>query len=423
MAPALMMPTESWIDAATSAAATSPRSTAAASPRRARLATPNAIACNAAETLPQIVDVRDVQGMREGSPDGDREPDERAAQRDRRGDVAGAHEVEFMERREPEIDRDAGAVDARRRDEMDDQDRSALARLEARISSSRPQESDARRLTRCATPAICGACRMPISSICEFHSAYSLSEGAIKIKELIGLCKAEKMPAVAMTDTDVFGALEFCAAAAEYGVQPILGCQIWVRYEAEGMRQLKAPDPAQLVLLVQNREGYANLIRLISEAFLETPPGETPQVRLGRACELSGGLIALTGGVKGSIARALLEGRMPVAEASLTQLAEAFAGRAYVELQRHGLPEEERVEELLIELAYRFDLPLVATNEPYFAGAEVFDAHDALLAHRRRCLCRAGRPPQAHGGAPLQRPPPRCARCSRTCPRLATTPW
>ena len=71
------------------------------------------------------------------------------------------------------------------------------------------------------------------------HSAYSLSEGAIKVKELVGLCKAEKMPAVAITDTgNVFGALEFCAAAAEAGIQPILGCQVAIRHEAEGMRHL-----------------------------------------------------------------------------------------------------------------------------------------------------------------------------------------
>ena len=85
---------------------------------------------------------------------------------------------------------------------------------------------------------------MPISSISRVHSAYSLSEGAIKIKELVDLCRRRSMPAVAMTDTgNLFGALEFCAAAAEAGVQPIIGCQIWVRYEAEGDAPAKAPDP------------------------------------------------------------------------------------------------------------------------------------------------------------------------------------
>ena len=75
------------------------------------------------------------------------------------------------------------------------------------------------------------------------HSAYSLSEGAIKVKELIALCKAERMPAVAIADTgNVFGALEFSAAAAEAGVQPILGCQVWVRHEGDGLRHLKAPS-------------------------------------------------------------------------------------------------------------------------------------------------------------------------------------
>ncbi|MBL8700512.1 MAG: DNA polymerase III subunit alpha [Alphaproteobacteria bacterium] len=212
------------------------------------------------------------------------------------------------------------------------------------------------------------------------HSAYSLSEGAIKLKDLVGLCKAEKMPAVAVTDTgNVFGALEFCTAAVEYGVQPILGCQIHVRYEAEGMRGLRTAEPAQLVLLVQDRQGYANLTRLMSEAFLETPPGETPQVSLARVVELSAGLIVLSGGVRGPIARAMLEGRAPAAEATAEQLRAGFPGRFYIELQRHGVPEEERVEEALVALAYRLDLPLVATNEPFFTKADVHEAHDALL--------------------------------------------
>jgi len=115
------------------------------------------------------------------------------------------------------------------------------------------------------------------------HSAYSLSEGAIKIKDLISLCKADRMPAVAVTDSgNLFGALEFCAAAAEYGIQPILGCQLALRREDEGLRGGRAPEPDPLVLLVQNAEGWANLIRLASEAYLETPAGETPQVQIGR---------------------------------------------------------------------------------------------------------------------------------------------
>jgi DNA polymerase-3 subunit alpha len=212
------------------------------------------------------------------------------------------------------------------------------------------------------------------------HTAYSLSEGAIKVKELVGLCKAERMPAVAMTDSgNIFGALEFCTAAADAGLQPLLGCQIALRHEAEGLRQLKAPEPSQLVLLTQDRAGYANLTRLISEAYLETPPGESPQLRLERVCAASAGLIALTGGPRGPVARAFLEGRAPAGEAALRQLAAAFPGRLYVELQRHGAPEEDRCEDALVDLAYAMDLPLVATNECFFAGADVYDAHDALL--------------------------------------------
>ena len=149
------------------------------------------------------------------------------------------------------------------------------------------------------------------------HSAYSLSEGAIKVKELIGLCKAEKMPAVAMVDTgNVFGALEFCSAASEAGVQPILGCQVAIRHEAEGMRHLRAPEPSQLVLLVQRPEGYANLIRLVSEAFLDTPPGDPLSTRLALAEELR-----QLGNVDG--ARALLDEVLAQADGILVKGNEA----------------------------------------------------------------------------------------------------
>jgi len=190
------------------------------------------------------------------------------------------------------------------------------------------------------------------------------------------------MPAVAVTDTNnLFGALEFAFAAKAAGVQPIIGCQIGLRREeAEGVAGTGIrPTPDSIVVLVQNEQGYRNLMKLVSHAFLETDPGEPPQVGIADLEAHGAGLIALTGGPMGPVGRCLLEGQFEAAEAHLDALNKIFPGRLYVEIMRHGVPEESRIEGRLIDLAYTYDLPLVATNEAFFADAELYDAHDALL--------------------------------------------
>ncbi|MCW5752685.1 MAG: DNA polymerase III subunit alpha [Alphaproteobacteria bacterium] len=217
------------------------------------------------------------------------------------------------------------------------------------------------------------------------HTAYSLSEGAIKIKALADLCRQNAMPAVAITDTNnLFGALEFVQAMLKAGVQPVMGCQLALSRDDEGRalatgRALRRPDPDPLVLLAQDEAGYANLMRLSSAAYLDNPPGEAAQVGIADLERHAAGLICLTGGAFGPVGRLLAEGQGPAAEARLRHLAAIFPGRLYVELQRHGLPEEARAEAGLVDLAFRLDLPLVATNDCYFAGADMYEAHDALL--------------------------------------------
>ncbi|MDE0801540.1 MAG: DNA polymerase III subunit alpha [Rhodospirillaceae bacterium] len=215
------------------------------------------------------------------------------------------------------------------------------------------------------------------------HSAYSLAEGAIKIPELVKLCTEYRMPAVALTDTrNLFGALEFSVACADYGVQPIVGCQLSVRREDEEVRggnSLRIPEPDQLVLLCQDEEGYGNLLQLVSQAFLETPAGETPQVSMAAVEAHASGLIALSGGTCGVVGRHLSEDQFLKAEEVLLRLARIFDRRFYIEIQRHGLVVESRIESSLIDLAYAHDIPLVATNEPAFSTADMFSAHDALL--------------------------------------------
>ena len=221
------------------------------------------------------------------------------------------------------------------------------------------------------------------------HTAYSLSEGAIKTADLVKLCVAEAMPAVAVTDANnLFGALEFAMAAAAEGVQPIIGCQLAVApMEAAsaaesaarpGLRNGRRRNRDALVLLVQNAEGYDNLMTLVSRGFLESEAGDA-HVSFGDIAAHASGLIALTAGASGALGRLLAEGQVQKASGALQQLREAFPDRLYVELTRHGEEIERRIEDDLVDLAMTHDLPLVATNEAYFADAAMYDAHDALL--------------------------------------------
>ncbi|HET6182573.1 MAG TPA: DNA polymerase III subunit alpha [Acetobacteraceae bacterium] len=207
------------------------------------------------------------------------------------------------------------------------------------------------------------------------HSAYSLSEGAIKAEKIPALARAANMPAVAITDTAaLFGALEFSQACVAKGIQPIIGCQIALaRTDAPRL----APDP--LVLLAQNQEGLANLQRLSSLGFLETEPGQKPQLPLARIAEHAAGLILLTGGTTGPLGRLLAEGQLRAAEHLLALLAEAFPGRVAVELHRHGTEADRTIEPAMLSLADEAGLPIVATNDCYFDRPEMYEAHDALL--------------------------------------------
>ncbi len=206
------------------------------------------------------------------------------------------------------------------------------------------------------------------------HSAYSLSEGAIKADKIAALAREAGMPAAAITDTgNLFGALEFSQACSKEGVQPIIGCQVsLVRTDKPGL----SPDP--IVLLAQNAAGLANLLRLSSAGFTESDPSD-PQLPLRTVLDHADGLILLTGGTRGPLGRLLGEGRQGDAQAMLAVIAEAFGDRAAVELHRHGLALERAVEPGLIALADGAGLPLVATNECFFGKPAMYEAHDALL--------------------------------------------
>ncbi|WP_245312819.1 PHP domain-containing protein, partial [Bradyrhizobium macuxiense] len=214
------------------------------------------------------------------------------------------------------------------------------------------------------------------------HSAYSLLKGAIKIAKLGELAKADRQPALALTDTDnMFGALEFSDKMAGYGIQPIVGCELAVDFGDvdPNARSVLAAGPARIVLLAARERGYRSLMRLNSRAFLETPVNQTPHIKFDWLTDDAEDLIALTGGPDGPIALALGADQAALAATRCDRLASLFGDRLYVELQRHGVDKERRTEGGLIDLAYAKGLPLVATNEPYFATTDDYESHDALL--------------------------------------------
>ncbi|MBL8544025.1 MAG: DNA polymerase III subunit alpha [Hyphomonadaceae bacterium] len=202
------------------------------------------------------------------------------------------------------------------------------------------------------------------------RSAYSLLQSAAQVKTLTKLAAKHDMPALGLTDANnLFGALEFSEAAAEAGVQPIVGMALDVRGE-DGLAGVVA-------LYAQNTAGYANLMRLSSRAYLDAH--DEPHVPLDLLLENAEGLLAFTGGGDGVFAQAIAEGKADIVEAALQRLALVFDKRLYVELHRHGEVIEAETEGPLIDIAYRFGLPLVATNDIRFAARSDHRAHDALM--------------------------------------------
>ena len=214
------------------------------------------------------------------------------------------------------------------------------------------------------------------------HSSYSLLEGAIQVGALAKLAAGDGQPAMALTDTNnLFGALEFSEKLAGVGVQPIAGVQLSVDFgdDDTGGRKPVQPVIGHLVLLAMNEAGYGNLMKLVSQACLAAGAGQ-PVVTIAQLAESGENLIALTGGAGGPLDLALRAGQQPQAQARLQSLQAIFGDRLYVELQRHEREDGPSIEAALLRLAYDADLPIVATNEPYFGKPADFEAHDALLA-------------------------------------------
>ncbi len=194
------------------------------------------------------------------------------------------------------------------------------------------------------------------------HSCYSLLDGAIKIKDLVGTAKNMGMPAVALTDHgQMFGALSFYEAARKAEIKPIIGVEAYV---TSGSRRQRDQSEVRhhLILLAENLEGYRNLCRLVSRANIE---GFYYRPRLDKELltRHSEGVIALSACLQGEVPWLLLNRSQEEALRAAEEYAGIFKDRFYLELQHNGLPEQVEANRGLLEVSKELGMPVVATNE------------------------------------------------------------
>ncbi|MBN2780403.1 MAG: DNA polymerase III subunit alpha [Candidatus Marinimicrobia bacterium] len=214
------------------------------------------------------------------------------------------------------------------------------------------------------------------------HSDYSTLDGAQKITTIVSRAKDMNMPAVALTDHgNMFGAVELFTQAKKAGIKAIIGCEMYVaagsRFDRSSTKDEKSKN-YHLVLLAANEEGYHNLIRLTSLGYLEGFYYR-PRVDKELLRKYSAGLIATSACINGEAAFAARVHGYDRAKEIALEYAEIYPGRFYLELQRHGLPEEDVVNSAFIKLSRETGIPLVCANDAHYAKREHSEAHDALL--------------------------------------------
>ena len=214
------------------------------------------------------------------------------------------------------------------------------------------------------------------------HTQYSILDGAISIPRLVERARQLDMPAVAMTDHgNLFGAVQFHETCVGSGVKPIIGCEVYV---AQGSRFEKDPSTGgfdginHMVLLAMNERGYQNLVRLVSKGFLEGFYYK-PRVDEELLRAHSEGLIATSGCLSGAVPSAIVAGRKERAWEAVETYSRIFGDRYYLELQRHGIPEQDLVNAELLRMHEELHLPVIATNDAHYLDAGDAHSHEALL--------------------------------------------
>ncbi|RGO23446.1 DNA polymerase III subunit alpha [Dorea sp. OM02-2LB] len=214
------------------------------------------------------------------------------------------------------------------------------------------------------------------------HTEYSLLDGSNKIKEYVARVKELGMNAAAITDHGVmYGVIDFYREARKQGINPILGCEVYVAPNSRFDRETTGGEDRyyHLVLLAENNQGYANLMKIVSKGFVE---GYYYRPRVDKEVlrEYHKGIIALSACLAGEIPRYLVKGLYDEARKTAREYEEIFGkGNFFLELQDHGIEEQAQVNPMLIRMSEELDIPLVATNDVHYTYAEDATAHDILL--------------------------------------------
>nr|HPG31284.1 DNA polymerase III subunit alpha [bacterium] len=211
------------------------------------------------------------------------------------------------------------------------------------------------------------------------HTEYSLLDGFCRIKDIVSKCKLYNMPAAAITDHGcMFGVLDFYTECSKNGIKPIIGCEIYVA-SGDMSDKSRSSKNYHCVLLAKNYNGYKNLLKLASSAYIEGFYYK-PRIDKKLLYRYSSDLICLTACVKGEIQQLILNGDYESAEKSIEDYISIFGKENfYFEIQRHNLPQEETIIKAFAEYSEKYGIELVATNDAHYINREDSEYHDILL--------------------------------------------
>ena len=214
------------------------------------------------------------------------------------------------------------------------------------------------------------------------HTEYSLLDGSNKIKEYVARVKELGMDSAAITDHGVmYGVIDFYRAARAAGINPILGCEVYVAPGSRFDREAGSGEDRyyHLVLLAENNQGYSNLMKIVSKGFVEGFYYK-PRVDLQLLEKYHEGIIALSACLAGEVARFLTRGMYEDAKSAALRYQDIFGkGNFFLELQDHGIPEQQNVNQQLLKMHRETGIDLVATNDVHYTLAEDAQPHDVLL--------------------------------------------
>jgi len=202
------------------------------------------------------------------------------------------------------------------------------------------------------------------------HTQYSICEGTIKIDKLKDFCKENKIPCLGISDTsNLFGALEFAENISKVGTQPIIGTQIYFKFE---------DTTGLLPLIALNEKGYKRIIELSSRSYLENDALSDPHLNIKEILKDTEGVLLLSGTIQGLFGKLFQKGRLDEIARIYKSLSSKFNDNFYLEIQRHGDQNEIAFEKFNLKQSSKNKVPIIATNEVYYLSPDMHEAHDAL---------------------------------------------